>query len=120
MEYNKDWKIEIKLDGISYKDLRKIYYRILPSELTWWQRLFCNKWQPFFHGYESVHGVGQFFDRHRYCKQIKPLQTYGDVDKYLREQATLIKTNREEAVMRGLIWDDQDSECYDEIKAFVD
>ncbi len=45
MKYPNDFKIEYKSEELSIKsDNRCLKFRIVPSQLSLWQRLFCNKW----------------------------------------------------------------------------
>lgn len=45
MKYPNDFKVEYKSEELSVKsDNRYLKFRIVPSQLSLWQRLFCNKW----------------------------------------------------------------------------
>ena len=45
MKYSNDFKVEYKSEELTIKsNNRCLKYRIVPSQLSFWQRLFCNEW----------------------------------------------------------------------------
>lgn len=53
MKYPNDFKVEYKSEDLHIKSVnRYLKFRVVPSQLSLWQRLFCNKWH---YVYKNVH-----------------------------------------------------------------
>ena len=94
MKYNRDAKIEIILDQDPRAELRKVYYRIVPSELPLLQRLFFNQTKQVYHSYTYTDGVSHFFNKKEYYELTRKVKTYGDMCDYLaKERVKIDKLN---------------------------
>ena len=111
---NKDKKVEFKTEKISPRiDSRRIFYRIIPSELSWWKRKYCNSWAPMYHTTKFVGGTVNIFELQDYQDLIFPLKTYGEVIDFLAEQKEAadkleaeLEAYRKERIARGEEWPD--------------
>lgn len=45
MKFNKNFKVQYKSKKPLFGDFRYLLYRIVPSELPLWKRIFCNRWK---------------------------------------------------------------------------
>lgn len=115
MRYPTNSKVEFKTASLLKlrRDNRKIYYRIVPSELGFFKRIFCNPWRQLYHAFTYVKGANIFYTVKEYNEEIKPLKTFGDVCDYLKEQNLIIEKTSEklykehlEAVANGEEWPD--------------
>ena len=112
---NKDKKVEFKTEKIpsSAGNTRRIFYRIKPSELSWWKRKYCNPWTRMYRALKFVGGTVNIFEFQDYHDLIFPLKTYGEVIDFLAEQKNIgdeteaeLNASMRERIERGEEWPD--------------
>ncbi len=103
--------IEYKTERLSDK-YRYVYYRIKPEQLNWWDRIFNNRW-------EYMWGAAWDGDKMvtfnlKQFHEFSGFKTFGEVRKYLEEQAVRCVSNRQEVIEarkkmaeNGKIWPDE-------------
>ena len=106
-----DKKVEFKTKK-AFSNCREVYYRIAPSELKWWERLF-NPWRQMYRALKFVGGICEVFELKNYHDLVFPLKTYGDVVNFLAEQERLgneaetrINARIQEKIAKGEEWPD--------------
>ena len=67
---------------------RCLYWRIKPSQLNWFERLFKNPWRQLYH--ECFGEWNRYFSSTRFYEEIKPCKTAGDILSYIMKQGELI------------------------------
>lgn len=95
-----DYKVEF--GGDENRDCRRIYYRMVPSQLTWWQQWFCNPWHQFYHAQGNT--LSQWFTIEQFWKDIKPITTVRDAIEYNNNQNAVVKGKRDMLVKKGWLW----------------
>ena len=114
MKYPINAKVEFKTVGISIDTHkpRYVYYRIVPSELGFFKRVFCNPWKRMYHAFKYWSCYDFFYSPKQYNLEIAPLNTFGDVCDYLEKQHNLAKEverklflKHMEAVKKGEEWE---------------
>lgn len=114
MKYNINYKVEFKTKKTYYgSSIRNIYYRIVPSELPFWKRIFFNPWTEIYKAYYSIGGFKDGFSCEEYYKEIFPLKTFGDVCDYLKKQHEISQKNeikclieKQKQIEKGKCWPD--------------
>lgn len=93
MKYPINAKVEFKTVGISTDECnpRYVYYRIVPSELGFFKRVFCNHWRRMYHAFSYCRGYDLLYTPKEYNIEIATLNTFGDVCDYLEKQHNLEK-----------------------------
>lgn len=93
MKYNLNNKVIFKISKLGFdSDFRLVYYKIEPSELSWFKRTFCNPWRTMFHAYKYYYsGHSDLFDAETYKNEVRCLSTFGEVCDYLNRQLCLEK-----------------------------
>ena len=80
-------KIEYRYEvNSSLPGYRYIYYRIKPSELSLWKRLFYNPWRPVYHAFKCLNGYCYMFNAEEFNKEIRPLKNLGEIYNYLSKE----------------------------------
>ena len=77
-------------------EFRRVFYKIEPSELSWFKRTFCNPWRIMFRAYKTFAGRSDLFDVETYKNEVRCLSTFGDVCNYLTRQLYLEKKKEQE------------------------
>ena len=91
-------KIEICYEETS-TEYRYIYWRIHPSELSWWDRTFRNPWRIFKH--ECAGRLNPCYNPKRYKNELSHIKTYEDALRYYNQQKkTLLIVN----IKNSWIW----------------
>ena len=111
---NRGRKIEFKTESCQYfRDGRRIFYRIVPDELGWWERKYSNQWAPLYRALKYIGGMTDVFSLEDYKEMVFPLKTYGDVVDFLAKQKEIgerrskeIEASRQERIARGEEWPD--------------
>lgn len=116
MKYNRNLKIELILDDNPYDDYRTVYYRIVPSELPFLKRLFCNDTRQVFHSYKYYAGKSYLFGKKEFYWLVKNVKTFGDMCDYLRKEQEIIDRNNamkkketQKLIAEEKVWPDVDS-----------
>jgi len=102
----KDCKIELMYQKCT-DDLRFYWYRIVPSELPFFRRIFGNPWYcvyTFSKYADTRHYHSYLFSIGEYYKYIEPLKTYGDALSFIEEQYGKAEAYREEMIAKKRIW----------------
>ena len=92
MKIDPNAKIEYKSKEMEFivSDNRYLLYRIVPSELKWWQRIFCNKWRHVKDAmpeYNPNYGkYCELYDYEEACEIRDNYKTYGEITNYLKQQ----------------------------------
>ena len=103
-DIKEDHNIEWKYEDVFYGK-RRFYYRILPSELSWFRRFFKNPWRAV---YRTIRlNTTDIYDVRDYNTHIKSLKTLNDVLSYQKNEEELLYKNRKEAIENGEIWPDE-------------
>jgi hypothetical protein len=68
---------------------RKLYWRIKPDQLNWFQRLFTNQWRQLSH--ECMGSWNPYFSSTEFLDKVKPCRTVADIERYVEEEAKLIE-----------------------------
>ena len=102
LEEYMDCPIELGWDNDN--DNRRLFYRVVPSKLPFWKRVFNNPWKQFKHIQGSY--LSQWYSIERFWKDIKPLETLRDAEEYVEEQRRLVKEKREFIARQGIMWPD--------------
>ena len=104
----KDCKIELMYQTLTTSDdLRYYWYRIVPSELPFFQRIFRNPWYCAYKFSEySLSGNYRCyaFSVDDYYKYIEPLRTYGDAVSFISEQYDKVEAHKKEMIEKHRIW----------------
>lgn len=101
----RDYNIQIKtVYFFDEKDgFRNIYFRIKPSELSFFRRIFNNPWLKFKKCFNFTNKLTDFYSPLEFKTEIKPLKTYGDAIDYLKRQSEkFINLTKE---IEGDTWD---------------
>lgn len=107
--YDRNWKVQYMLDSSTSSDYRRVWWRVLPSELPLLKRWFCNGWNEMFHAYSYFSGTSQFFSRKNYYEEIRPMNTVGEVLDYLRKQKVIIEDRHDRRLNNHEIWPDEEN-----------
>ena len=67
---------------------RSLYWRIKPSQLNWFERLFKNYWHQLHH--ECFGEWNRYFTSTQFFDEVKPCKTVSDILSYITEQGKLI------------------------------
>lgn len=92
MKINPNTKIEYKSKEMEFiaSHNRYLLYRIVPSELKWWQRIFCNKWRyvrDAMPEYSPLYGKYCEVYYYEEAREIRDnYKTYGEITNYLKQQ----------------------------------
>jgi len=105
-KYNKNWKVEFCLDSNPKSDYRGVFWRVLPSELSVFRRLFLNDWSKVYRAYKWLEGKSYLYSIEDYYKEIVPLKTIGDLFEYLDKQDVIIQEIHDKKVKEHEIWPD--------------
>ena len=118
IKYNIDAKVEYKTSKLySYYSTdnkhREVYFRIVPSDLGFFKRVFCNPWRQVYKAYHYCRGLDTLYTPKEYNTLVKQVKTFGNMCDYLEEQNKLIheryiefKQEHMNAVERGEEWED--------------
>jgi len=100
MKFNRNFKVQYKSEKLGIKsENRYLLYRIEPSELPFFKRLFCNKWQYVYNCVYTYHTksstcihspedlIGMLFDYNEAVEFIKSHQTFGELADFLNKIA---------------------------------
>lgn len=94
MKFKRTYKVQYKSEELSIKsEKRYLLYRIDPSELSIWQRLFCNKWTYVYrqvYTYKNTTNsiedlLGYLFSYDQAVAFIKSYRTFGDLNDFLHK-----------------------------------
>lgn len=108
MKHDKDYKIELSYESFHYDDYRYFWYRIVPSELPLFKRLFRNEWKPLYHFKQlGAFTVNHIYTIDEYHDELAGLKTLGDVRRYLDVQDDLKDAAHKKAVENRDIWPDR-------------
>lgn len=108
-KYSDDKKVQIRMESMG--DYRKILYRVLPSELSLWNRWFHNEWHYLYHCWMSEWDLTRddLYSLDEYIKEgISNLKTLGDVRAYLAKCDTTLKKRKFKLIELGKMWPDED------------
>ena len=88
MKYPNKAKVIFSIRKSSYGDnkYREIFYKIKPSELSIFKRIFCNPWRRLYHSFRDFEDISFLYTPKQYDAEIKYLKTYGDISHYLSMQ----------------------------------
>jgi hypothetical protein len=104
--YKIDMKLQYKSKPLEIKsEKRYLLYRVEPSELTWWQRIFKNPWRYAFTAYNNVlssdNSVNDclcyLFDSEEANEFIAEYDTYEKLADFLTEEYNKAKSKYYEA-----------------------
>lgn len=105
--YDRDWQVQYMLDSNTHLDYRRIWWRVLPSELPILKRWFFNQWNEMFHAYKYIGGRSESFTKDEYYNVIRPMKTVGEVLDYLRKQKVIIEERHDRKLNKHEIWPDE-------------
>ena len=89
--YPSNLKIELSYSQLT-GNYRYYYWRIKPSELSFWNRLFNNAWHQLFHACGD--DWNPCFSPKRYWDDIDNLKTVEDIEKYIEREWNKIQIER--------------------------
>lgn len=105
---NKNYHVEFTTEGTYDYNKRKVFYRVLPSELSLWDRVFNNKWVQLYRPSEkSVIGFTYLYTVKDYQDEIAPLNRLYEVERYIQESKQKISDLKTTKYLKGEIWYDQ-------------
>ncbi len=86
---------------------RYLQFRICPSELNWWQRIFQNKWHDVFYAYKYISGYNTLFNVEEAKLIISKYKTWGDINDFLKTQMKNTIKNKEQLkkINNELMWE---------------
>lgn len=91
IEMDKNYKIELKTKATVYSPIsRPVFWRIVPSELSFWHRLF-NPWRRLYAVNATFMERKEFFDSDDYRSLKEKLLSVDDVRLYEAEQEAELK-----------------------------
>ena len=92
MKYRDDMKIQFSTDDGRVE--RFVFYRIDPSELNFFNRVFRNPWRQIYRAaYYGLAGTAWSFESVAFKRDIMPCNTLGKIKDYLKRQDWLIEKN---------------------------
>lgn len=111
MKYPNDFKIEYKSEELSIKsDNRYLKFRIVLSQLSLWQRLFCNKWHYVYKNafaWKYVNSVDELLNMIFSYKEAKTFieehQTWGEIVKHQND--VILQARQHFDSIQGEKWD---------------
>ena len=115
MKHDKDYKIQLRYEGFHFGEYRFYWYRIAPSELSLFDRLFNNKWKILYHYRHpyflwdfkpSMESANFLYTKDDYYNELAGLKTLSDVREYLNKQDELEDAAKKEALKKREIWPD--------------
>ena len=75
---------------------RYIYWKIKPSALPLFRRLFNNPWRRFQRALDYLNLVNPNYNVNQYYNEIAPLKTYGDAVRYQEKQYEIVAERKRE------------------------
>lgn len=96
---NKNLKVEYKAEksGGCDDELRSLYYRVDPSELSPIGRFLCkNDWKQVVQAYTIFDGVTSLFTYDEACQVRDTCKTLGDIEDYIERERKLSKKYKQE------------------------
>lgn len=115
MNYDVNSKIEfsVRKTWVGSLKNREVYYRIKPSELSFFKRIFGNPWRQLYHAYKVIPGVSSLFTPKEFQTLSERLKTFGDICNYIDELNEISALHAEKeaerhakAVMNGEEWEE--------------
>ena len=103
-EYKPKEDCRIKLSWESNGSYRYYYYKIVPSELPFFKRIFKNPWRRI--EKECLDDWNPCFSIREYKEYIVPMQTYGDVKRFEDKEWEKIKARRKRYEELNVRWPD--------------
>lgn len=101
----KKCKIEIDYESICRDTYRKIYWRIDPKELSFWDRIFLrNPWRVFKHALLLIGELNYLYTIKDYNEQLKNIVTYEDAVNYQCEENKKATNKHDYYVEKGIKW----------------
>ncbi len=100
-----DYPIQFQFGPItSPNDIREVWWRIHPSKLGFWDRLFHNPWRRF---YKDCYGdMDGYFSPQEWKKELSHLKTYRDAIRYQSKQYKKHDDYYRELIENGDWWPD--------------
>ena len=83
-------------------DVREIWWRIRPSELGWWDRLFHNPWRTIYR--ECVGDMLMYHSPSVWKEELSHLKTYKDITEWQRKQYREQRKYYQSKVEQGEYW----------------
>ena len=84
------------------EDIREVWWRIQPSELGFWDRLFRNPWRTL---KRHIYGeMTSYFTPMKWKEELSHLKTYADVIRYQRDEYHKYRDYIQEKVELGVYW----------------
>ena len=106
-KYNKNWKVQFEFDSNTSSEHRRIWWRVVPTELPLLKRWFSNDWNELYHAYKWVGGTDKLYSIDEYYKDVAPMKTVGDVLEYLNKQDVILQERHEKRIKAHEIWPDK-------------
>ncbi len=86
-------------------DYRYIYWRIHPSEMTWWDRTFKNPWRQF--RYAIYDDLNDIYDPRQFKEELSQIKTYEQALEYQNSQCQIVRDYCKEKQDAGEYWPDK-------------
>jgi len=119
--FNLNYKIQLKAKqspwAFEWSDYKEVFFRINPSQLTLFERIFNNPWRKLYHACEDIHDVSlnPCYTAKNFHTLKESLKTFKDVIDYQVSQINHVKDVYEVKVKNNEIWPDKKIEGLDEI-----
>ena len=101
IELGYDWVFNSIINPTDY---RYIYWRIRPSEMTWWDRIFHNPWRLF--SGVIVDELNEVYSPKTFKEQLSHIKTYEQAVNYQNEQYRIVEEKKLEKIATGEYWPD--------------
>lgn len=113
-------KIEFKY-GWEYPNhdypYKEVFYRIVPEELTWFDRIFLNPWTPVEHCASEMavscfkpYEMTNYFPSVDFVKQVKQNKTVREIEKYMEDEREKSKHFYKLMTTNGTFWPEDPNE----------
>ena len=106
---NKNYRVQFKTESAyGPGNKRKVFYRVVPSELNLWDKIFNNKWTELFHPSEkALLGFTFLYTPDEYRREIDGMHWLSQVEEYLESTRVEISRIKTAKYFRGEIWYDE-------------
>lgn len=88
--------------GSGKDNWRQVWWRIDPSQLSLWERMFKNSWRIFKH--YCCDELNPCYSPRRFKDELSGIKTYGQAVQYQKEQQMLVNAYIDRKVKEGKYW----------------